>query len=237
MPVILNIDTSTSACSAALCADGAVLACRECFEGRSHAALLGGFVKACLDEAGARGLKPDAVAVTLGPGSYTGLRIGLSEAKGLAYALDVPLIGVPTLKLLAATALAEYSGLVGGDCLLAPMVDARRMEVYTALYDGRLATLMSPRPMVLDARSFADVFAAGRRVAFMGDGSDKASSVINSSLAVFVPGVVPLASQMARLAEKAWKEGDFLDLAYSVPEYLKEFRAVRPRNPLDALRS
>ncbi|MDE6121372.1 MAG: tRNA (adenosine(37)-N6)-threonylcarbamoyltransferase complex dimerization subunit type 1 TsaB, partial [Muribaculaceae bacterium] len=131
MATILNIETSGSVCSAALTSEGMILAHREDFDGRNHATLLSGFVKHCMDHAADHGMKLDAVAVSLGPGSYTGLRIGLSEAKGIAYALDLPLIGIETLRLLA-TRVMFSSDEIDPDTIFIPMVDARRMEVYTA---------------------------------------------------------------------------------------------------------
>lgn len=142
MPTILNIETSTEVCSVALTAEGAVLEHFEEFQGRNHATVLSGFIKGCLDHLRRHEMKLDAIAVSIGPGSYTGLRIGLSEAKGLAYALDVPLIGVDTLKIMAVNVMFAHD--VESDTLFAPMIDARRMEVYTAVYDLALNTLAAP---------------------------------------------------------------------------------------------
>lgn len=136
MAVILNIETSTEVCSAALTAEGMVLAHREDMDGRNHAALLSDFIKHCLDYARSKEIDIEAVAVSMGPGSYTGLRIGLSEGKGLAYALNVPLIGVNTLELLTTTVMFEQE--IDGTEFFAPMIDARRMEVYTAVYNMAL---------------------------------------------------------------------------------------------------
>ena len=130
MPVILNIETSTAVCSAALTAEGMILCHRENFDGRNHAALLSDYIKDCLDFAAEREIRPEAVAVSLGPGSYTGLRIGLSEAKGLAYGLSGPLIGISTLELMASRVMFS-SDEIAPDTLFVPMIDARRMEVYT----------------------------------------------------------------------------------------------------------
>ncbi|MDE6484013.1 MAG: tRNA (adenosine(37)-N6)-threonylcarbamoyltransferase complex dimerization subunit type 1 TsaB [Duncaniella sp.] len=230
MPVILNIETSTTVCSAALTAEGMVLAHRENFDGRNHAALLSDYIKHCIDFARDKEMDLEAVAVSMGPGSYTGLRIGLSEAKGLAYALGIPLIGINTLELLATEAMWEYADLQG-DELFAPMIDARRMEVYTAVYDMALQPVMTQRPLILDASSYRDEL-AGHRVIFCGDGSTKARDVITSPNAVFLPDIVPLASGMIALAERAYLHRDFIDIAYSTPNYIKEFQATRPRNPL-----
>lgn len=228
MAIILNIETSTSVCSVAVSFDGMVLAHREDFEGRNHAALLSGFIKDCLADISERGLKPDAVAVSMGPGSYTGLRIGMSEAKGLAYALDLPLIGVSTLKLLATTAM--FSGCdFTEDTAFVPMIDARRMEVYTAAYDIALSEILPPQPLILDSDSYANLLAARDKVLFFGDGSDKAMEVIRNPKAVFIHGVKPIATNMMALSDLAYSRHEFLDLAYSVPEYIKSFQATKPK--------
>ena len=228
MAVILNIETSTNVCSVALTAEGMIMHHREDFEGRNHAALLSGFVKDCLDFLRDKELKLEAVAVSLGPGSYTGLRIGLSEAKGLAYALDIPLIGISTLQLMATRVM--FSTLdIDPETIFVPMIDARRMEVYTAAYDFGLAELMAPRPLILDGDSYADIIATGRPVLFFGNGSTKAADVIKAPNVTFVEGVDPLAVDMIALAERAYAARDFLDLAYSVPVYLKDFIATKPK--------
>lgn len=229
MATIINIETSTQVCSSALTSDGMVLKHCHNAEGRNHATLLSDFIKECLDHARQHDMPIDAVAVSIGPGSYTGLRIGLSEAKGLAYALDIPLIGIDTLKLLAVGAMFHAD--LDPDALLAPMIDARRMEVYTAVYDFALNPLMAPQPLVLDSESYRQ-FLADRKVYFMGDGSDKAVEAIQSSNARFIHGIDPLAADMLALSEQAYMRRDFLDLAYSVPQYLKEFQATKPKNCL-----
>lgn len=229
MATIINIESSTRVCSAALTSDGMVLKHCHNDEGRNHATHLSGFIKECLDHARQHDMTVDAVAVSIGPGSYTGLRIGLSEAKGLAYALDIPLIGIDTLKLLAVGAMFHAD--LDPDALLAPMIDARRMEVYTSVYDFALNTLMTPRPLVLDNDSYQE-FLAEREVFFMGDGSDKAVEAIKSPNARFIHGIDPLAADMLALSEQAYMRRDFLDLAYSVPQYLKEFQATKPKNCL-----
>ncbi len=228
MEVILNIETSAAACSVALTAEGMVLAHQEELESRSQASLLSDYIKYCLDFAAEKELKIEAVAVSMGPGSYTGLRIGLSEAKGLAYALDVPLIGVDTLKLLCCQVMFTKPEFTG-DEIFVPMVDARRMEVYTAAYDFALLPLMEQQPLILDENSYSTLLATGRPVLFFGDGSDKAVEVIKADNAIFVPDIRPLAIDMIALAEKAYSERDFIDTAYSTPNYIKDFQATRPK--------
>ncbi len=231
MATILNIETSTRACSVALTSDGMILCHRSDPDGRNHAVLLSGYIKDCLDHLREHGMSLDAVAVSIGPGSYTGLRIGLSEAKGLAYALKIPLIGVSTLKLLAVTAMFESDIDDPDSALYVPMIDARRMEVYTAVYDQALNTVVSPSPLILEPDSFDAVERSGHRQLYMmGDGSDKARPVYADRPWIhFIPDVIPLATNMMALAEVAWSRRDFLDLAYSTPEYLKEFQATKPR--------
>ena len=228
MAIILNIDTTTSVCSAALTAEGMILCHAEDFEGRNHAALLSGFIKKCLDFAADKELKLDAVAVSMGPGSYTGLRIGLSEAKGLAYALDIPLIGVNTLELMATRVMFSTDS-VDPDSILVPMIDARRMEVFTAAYDFGLQEMMKPGPLILDENAYSDLIATGRPVLLFGDGSDKSKAVIDAPNVTFVPDVVPLAVDMVALAERDYARRAFIDLAYSTPLYLKEFQATKPK--------
>ena len=229
MAVILNIETSSTACSVALTAEGMVLSHREEMNGRNHASSLSDFIKHCLDFAADREMQVEAVAVSMGPGSYTGLRIGLSEAKGLAYALGVPLIGVDTLKLMTCQVMFSSDSLTGEETLV-PMVDARRMEVYTAAYDFALEALMPQQSLILDENSYSEVLSQGRPVLFFGNGSDKAKDVIKAGNAVFVPDIVPLAVDMIALSERAYSQRDFIDTAYSVPNYIKDFQATKPKN-------
>ncbi len=227
MAVILNIETSTDVCSTALTSEGMVLSHFEDFTGHNHAAMLSGFIKGCLDRMNEMELKLDAVAVSMGPGSYTGLRIGLSEAKGLAYGLDVPLIGVPTLELMSVAVMFHHD--IDAESLFAPMIDARRMEVYTAVYDMGLNTLLAPTPLILDECSYREYTDMGE-VIFFGNGSDKARSVIKSQNARFIEGISPLATDMMALSDRAYSQRDFIDVAYSTPTYLKDFQATKPKN-------
>ena len=232
MAVILNIETSGGPCSAALTAEGMVLAHREEFEGRNHAAVLSGFIRHCLDHAADHEVKVEAVAVSLGPGSYTGLRIGLSEAKGLAYALGVPLIGVETLKLLAVTVMFGNMDL-GPDTIFIPMVDARRMEVYTGAYDMTLQPLMEPGALIIEGDAYAALAATGRPMLFFGSGAEKAREHFGAwPQATFVPDIEALATNMLALSEQAYARRDFIDTAYSTPVYLKDFQATKPKNKI-----
>ncbi len=216
MPNIIHIETSTSVCSAALSSDGVVQCHFENFEGPSHASLLGVYVKQIMDFSRDKGVKVDAVAVSSGPGSYTGLRIGVSEAKGLCFGLKVPLISVPTLELLACTTM--FRNYFEEDVLYCPMIDARRMEVYSAVYDNALNDVVPVGAYVIDEHTFSDLL-DNRRIVFSGN-------------AIFVEGIVPLATDMLALAERAFRNGQFEDVAYFEPFYLKEFIATTPKNKI-----
>lgn len=228
MANILNIETSTDACSVALTGDCSVLANFKERTGRRHAEVVSGFIAQALEAAKAQERKIEAIAVSIGPGSYTGLRIGLSEAKGLAYALDVPLIGVRTLDILATNVMFNHHD-INLQSRFAPMLDARRMEVYTCVLDMWLNELMPVQPLVLTPESYLPLLEQGP-VLFMGNGVEKARRIISHPNAVWVEGVQPLASDMLALSEKAYRAGDFLDLAYSVPAYLKEFFTTAKTN-------
>lgn len=228
MAVILNIETSTNVCSVALTADGMVLMHHEDYQGQNHAALLSGYIKRCLDFLREKEMTLQAVAVSIGPGSYTGLRIGLSEAKGLAYALNIPLIGIDTLQIMAVSVM--FNQWVDEDVYFAPMLDARRMEVYTSVLDMSLTEIMKPQPLILDADSYKE-YLSEKPVLFFGNGSDKFRDVLSNENARFIPDIHPLAVDMMALADKAYSAGDFLDLAYSTPRYLKEFQAIKPKRP------
>ncbi len=234
MATILHIETSTDVCSVALTTESQVLDHRENYEGQTHATLLSQYVKEMLDYARSRDLKLDAIAVSIGPGSYTGLRIGLSEAKGLAFGLQLPLIGVNTLQLLSVSTMFNHFIDVDGDKLLyVPMIDARRMEVYTAAYTPALNAVLEPQAMILDEHSFETLLEQGYQLVFMGNGSDKARQVLSRDGVRFIEGIKPVAVDMLALAEKAYREKNFIDVAYSTPLYLKEFQATKPKNALN----
>lgn len=227
MSCILNIETSTSVCSVALSAEGEVLYEKNSFEGPSHAALLGVYAEEALSVVKSKGLKLDAVAVSSGPGSYTGLRIGVSVAKGLCFGYGIPLISIHTLEVLAVAALKRPD--VEKDALYCAMLDARRMEVYAAIYDVDLNTVRETSADIVDADTYASYLEKGK-VCFFGNGAAKCSEVITSPNAIFIEEIYPLAINMVALSEKAFAEGRFEDVAYFEPFYLKEFQATIAKN-------
>jgi tRNA threonylcarbamoyladenosine biosynthesis protein TsaB len=227
MANIINIETSTDVCSVALTGDCAVLADFSDMQGRNHAELLAGFTQKALEAAREQERTIDAVAVSIGPGSYTGLRIGLSQAKGLAYALNVPLIGVSTLEIMATSVMFNHLD-IDLSSRFAPMIDARRMEVYTAVYDMWLHPLMKPQALILTPESYLPELEKGPLL-FMGNAIEKAQTVITHPNARWVEDIRPMATDMLALSEKAFRAQDFIDVAYSVPHYLKEFQTSTPR--------
>ena len=223
MPLILSIETATKLCSVALARDGAVLAMREEESDRhTHAERINVFIDEVIREAGVVLADLDAVAVGIGPGSYTGLRIGLSAAKGLCYALDKPLIGVSTLgTLVAAVRKAHVSGRSYW-----PMIDARRMEVFTQEFDEQGQAIGTVNPLVLDEAGAVDA----KDVVVFGDGADKAAELwVGRQGVEFIVGIRPHASAMSAEAERRFAEKRFDDLAYLVPEYGKAANVTQPR--------
>lgn len=233
MSCILNIETSTSVCSVALSMDAEVLFEKTSFDGPSHAALLGVFVEEALSVLKEKGRKaPDAVAVSSGPGSYTGLRIGVSVAKGLCFGFGIPLISIPTLDIMAATAYSKGDSRIvpaGGGCLYCAMLDARRMEVYAAIYDSSLIPVRLAAADIVDAGTYASYLEKGK-VCFFGNGASKCKPVITSPNAIFIEDIHPLAVNMIPLSEQAFAAGKFEDSAYFEPFYLKEFQATVAKN-------
>ncbi|MDR2804106.1 MAG: tRNA (adenosine(37)-N6)-threonylcarbamoyltransferase complex dimerization subunit type 1 TsaB [Dysgonamonadaceae bacterium] len=224
MPCLLAIETATPVCSLVLSVDHEPIFSRIEKTPASHAAVLGVFASEAVDWARKNGLSIDAVAVSAGPGSYTGLRIGVSEAKGLCYGFGIPLIAVPTLKIIASEILrrrpADY---------VCPMIDARRMEVYAAIYDAGLNPVRPALADIIDENSYRE-YLEKRPVVFAGNGSDKCRPVIRSRQAVFLENIYPTAQAMIALAEEAFARKEFADVAYFEPFYLKEFQAIRARN-------
>lgn len=230
MSCILHIETSTEVCSVALSQDGVCLHEEVDANGPSHAQILAGYVQEAVSFADSHAIPIDAVAVSKGPGSYTGLRIGVSEAKGVAYGRDAKLLAVPTLKLLTVPVLLGKEELPD-DALLCPMVDARRMEVYCAVYDRALREVRPTRAIVVEAGTFDDLLNE-HPVYFMGNGADKCAELITHPNARFVKGVKPLARHMVPLAEMAMARSEFEDVAYFEPFYLKEFVATQSKKLL-----
>ncbi|MBO4756456.1 MAG: tRNA (adenosine(37)-N6)-threonylcarbamoyltransferase complex dimerization subunit type 1 TsaB [Bacteroidales bacterium] len=227
MARILLLETSTSTLSVALSADGKVIAERVCTEPRQQASLAAPLVKEVLDDAGLSVADCDAVCVSKGPGSYTGLRVGVSTAKGLCFGAGIPLLSVGTLEILAnSVILSEAKNLK----YIIPMIDARRMEVYTAVFSPEGKPLTEVEAKVIGPDSFAGELAEGP-VLFIGDGALKCREVLTSPNAFFQEAD-PLASAMAPLAEAAWQEKRFEDLAYFEPFYLKDFIATVSRKKL-----
>lgn len=223
MSSILHIETSTSACSVAVSEDGQNIFRKEDLKGPSHAVSLGVFVDEALSFADSHALPLDAVAVSCGPGSYTGLRIGVSMAKGVCYGRNLRLIGIPTLKILCVPVLLYHDELPD-DALLCPMIDARRMEVYAAVYDRALRPVRDIAADIVDEHSYAD-YLQEHPVYFFGNGAAKCKEKLTHPNAHFIDDIQPLASMMFPLAEKAIAEGRFEDVAYFEPFYLKEFVA------------
>ena len=223
MSKIILIETSTALCSTALAVDGRIAESRESTQPRAHAAMTAPFVKEMLDAQGLKVSDCDAVCVSAGPGSYTGLRVGSSTAKGLCFAAGKPLLAVGTLELLAWQAACD--GLLPEGCrYIIPLIDARRMEVYTAVFSADIEKLTPTEPVVVDAGSFADRLAEGP-VLFIGDAAGKCAEVIKSPDAHFVQ-TCPRASAMLRPAEREFEARNFKDTAYFEPFYLKQYMAT-----------
>ena len=218
--MILCIETSTSCCSAAICKDGVAVASRENMNGANHASELPVFIEQLLAEASANQWQIDAVALSQGPGSYTGLRIGTSIAKGICYGMNIPLIPIDTLQILCAAVEKD----IPADVLLCPMLDARRMEVYTAQYifkNKEIEIRKEVEAQIIDDQVFADTLSQ-QSIYFFGNGTEKCKKVIDSPNAHFIDNILPHAKYMGRLAEVA-KQLDTKQMAYYEPFYLKEF--------------
>ena len=230
MSCILNIETSTDVCSVAISDNGQVIFNKEDHSGPNHAVKLGVYVDEALSFIDAHGISLEAVAVSCGPGSYTGLRIGVSMAKGICYGRDVKLISIPTLELMAVPVLlGEHPA--EEDALIVPMLVARRMEVYAKVMDRALKEVRPIQADIVDAETYKEYLDRGT-VYFFGNGAEKCMEVINHPNARLVKGIEPWAKNMAPLAEKRFVEGKFEDVAYFVPFYLKDFVAKMPKKLL-----
>ena len=218
--IILHIETSTNICSIAVSENGRCLFSKSDSEGMNHAALLSVFIAEAMEFLKSASKKLDAVAVSSGPGSYTGLRIGVSTAKGLCYGLDIPLIAVSTLEVLTANALQITE--TAANSLFCPMIDARRMEVYAAIYNQEGIIQREISADIIDENSYSEILES-HIVYFFGNGAEKCKATLTHPNARFIDGMFPLAENMIVLAEKAYNEKKFVDVAYFEPFYLKEF--------------
>lgn len=215
MAILLCIETATTNCSVALSVNGSVIALKEDRSDRySHAEQLHVFINLVLEEAGVGKEQLDAVVVSKGPGSYTGLRIGVSAAKGLCYALDKPLVSVSTLRALA--------GQVKGTDFIIPMLDARRMEVYAAVFGAQYELLRETQAEIVDESSFEEYLQQGPTT-FIGSGVEKFQKLVTHENAKYVKDAMPSASDLAPIAEEKFMKRDFEDVAYFEPYYLKDF--------------
>ena len=229
MSCILSIETSTDVCSVAMSENGQCIFKKEDHSGPNHAVSLGVFVDEALSFTDNHAIPLGAVAVSQGPGSYTGLRIGVSMAKGICYGRDVPLLAVPTLEVMAVPVLLNHE--IEEDALLCPMIDARRMEVYSAIYDRALKPHRETRADIVDGDTYRE-FLDRHPVYFFGNGAAKCMETINHPNAHLIKGIEPLAKYMFPLAERRWVQKEYEDVAYFVPFYLKDFVAKMPKKLL-----
>lgn len=229
MSLILSIETGTNVCSVALSENGELKSLRESGEGRDHAKNLGLFVSEVLVENDLEVSDLDAIAIGSGPGSYTGLRIGVSLAKGLCFAGDKPLISISSLESLASVALEDYdAGIISieniEEAYLCPMIDARRMEVYSAVYDSSLKEIMTIGANIIDKDSFKELRNSGREFVIFGDGAAKCIDVFEENAPLYV-NVTPSARGHVKIAHDKFERKQFEDIAYFEPYYLKDFVA------------
>ena len=219
MIYILNIETSTKNCSVSIAQNGENIAIKEMAnEGYSHAEFLHVFIEKLLKENGLKTKDLHAIAVSQGPGSYTGLRIGVSAAKGLCFAVDIPLIAVETL-----TVLAHQVQIQNG--LIIPMIDARRMEVYSAIFNSKLEKTRSVEAQILDETTFSEL---NETIYILGDCQEKIKTVLSDKKFVFLEdNIFPSAKEMSALSFEKYKNNDFVDVAYFEPYYLKDFMVTK----------
>ncbi|OMP78445.1 tRNA (adenosine(37)-N6)-threonylcarbamoyltransferase complex dimerization subunit type 1 TsaB [[Flexibacter] sp. ATCC 35208] len=222
MALILNIDTATNIGSVCLSKDGQVIQTLVNDQQQDHAAIMTLFIQQLMQEHHVKPAQLDAIAVSAGPGSYTGLRVGVATAKGLCYAWEKPLIAISTLQQMTQGILSVVND---ENALYAPMLDARRMEVYTAIYTAQLDEILAPQALILTPEAYAAQL-ADKKVFFFGNGSDKWQQLIGQHAhATFLPYTLN-AAHMVQLAEKAFEKGTFEDVAYFSPFYLKPFHST-----------
>jgi len=231
MALILNIETSTQVCSVCLSDGGKVIAMRESNDDKSHARLLNIFIDEILKEQNITFSVLDAVAVSKGPGSYTGLRIGVSTAKGLCYAKNIPLIAVHTLESMAHGVIHykyNKSEDSENELVFVPMIDARRMEVYSAFFNINGEMIREVEAEIIDENSYQDIL-KDKKMIFFGDGAEKIKDVIKNPNAIFIENVNPSSEYMSALSESTFNKKQFEDVAYFEPFYLKDFIATIPK--------
>lgn len=227
MALILIIETATTVCSVALSKDGNTIALKEINNGYTHAENLTVFIDELIKANSYSYKDLDAVAISKGPGSYTGLRIGTSTAKGLCYGLTIPLIAINTLEGMAFTMNKDSDK----NTLLCPMLDARRMEVYCAVYNHEMKEIMPTNAMIIDTNSFADLLDK-HQIIFFGDGADKCKRIITPNNAIFKDNIYPSASNLSNRAETLYRTESFESVAYFEPYYLKDFLFKKSENNL-----
>lgn len=234
-PRILHLETATNVCSVALSEGGNLVSIRESREDRSHGSLLTVFMEEVIREAGLQPKDIDAISISKGPGSYTGLRIGVSVAKGFAYASDIPVIGINTLQALSCAAMNNEK--IKELCksfpklLLCPMIDARRMEVYTALYDQNSKEVSPVEAKIVNEDSFKQILESSK-IVFFGNGSEKVKEIITHPSAFFIEDISPSSRYMLPLALDSFSRKSFENTAYFEPFYLKDFVATIPKNKM-----
>ena len=226
--MILCLETATPVCSVALNESCCTIALRETEGQNAHSEKITNFIREVMEVAEIDYKQLDAVAVSKGPGSYTGLRIGVSTAKGICYAANLPLMAIDTLEAMAYGMKAKLGSQIGADDLLIPMIDARRMEVYAAIFDANLNKINDTAALVIDENSFEELL-KDHRLWLFGDGAPKLKKVFENQPNIsIVDGFKPSAAYMLPLADKALREQDFVDVAYFEPFYLKDFVAGKP---------
>ena len=223
MAYILNIETATTNCSVSLSYEGETLVLKEDYNDKySHAERLHIYIDEVIKEAKINRKDLKAIAVSKGPGSYTGLRIGVSAAKGLCYALEIPLISIPTLEILA------YQTQLGTGYII-PMLDARRQEVYSSVYNIDMVEIRETQAEIVEEKSFT-LYLNENKVHFIGSGVSKTKDIITHPNAVFVDNKLPSANEMSKLSYEKYKINDIEDVAYFDPYYLKDFIAIKPKS-------
>ncbi|MEQ9288778.1 MAG: tRNA (adenosine(37)-N6)-threonylcarbamoyltransferase complex dimerization subunit type 1 TsaB [Cyclobacteriaceae bacterium] len=224
MGTILSIETATRSGSVAIHKSGNLVGMQQYDIDKSHSSLLHVMIDQVLQNSGTERTQLNAIAVSAGPGSYTGLRIGVSTAKGMCYALDIPLIAVNTLEAMA----KQVANTTSENISLCPMIDARRQEVYCMMLNRQMEVLKETEAVIIDEASFFEELNENR-IVFFGDGSDKCRSVLLHGNAGFIGNIMPSAREIGELAYNKYVKGDFENLAYYEPFYLKEFRIIKSK--------